>query len=976
MPRGPLNPLVRHIHKLVGTPATPELTDAELLRRFAREQDEGAFALLVERHGRLVWAVCRRLLMHEQDAEDAFQATLLVLARKAGSIRKSRSVASWLYGVAYRTSLKTRTTIARRQKHEQKAEVRPTQGPVSEAAVRELQAILDEEVQRLPEKFRAPFVLCCLESKSKGEAASELGWPEGSVSGRVAEARKRLQRRLARRGITLAAALCALAVGESATAASPAALALGAVTAALAFASRKALPVGAVSARAVTIAEAVLWTEALGRLKLVFAMVLLFGLVGSGAGAWLHRAALDARRAAPEAGRADDRAVVENLLPRPASEAKPAAAAPGQDPADTLTYTGQVLDADRRPRVGAVVSLVGSRKLSTIEQGREDMSRRVLTETRTDAEGRFTLAVPRATALAHGRLTVVAAGEGDGPTWYDPVGSAAQQNVPPLQLQRGHTVRGRLVDAQGHAAAGVELRVLGLTKDGTSAVSGAQPVALAFPDPGERAGPLPTLVHTDAEGAFEVAGVSSSCEVQLLVRDDRFAPQLLELSTQAGDHTDAGTFRLAPLRTLEGIVVSHETGLPLTRVQVVAVTKTEEAKKAKGFLSTRADAWTDDQGKFRLHPFPGASVGLLTYPPVGEPYLVGWHEIAWPDDSPRNATVTLWPGVYVRGRVTEEGSGKPVAGATIRFQPRTVGHPILSRLRMSETHIAYQYSDTASGPDGTFQLAALPGLGHLLVKGPSPDYLHTETTTGFLMAAQPGGSPYYPDGMVPLNVTPGSDPREVAVVLRRGVTVKGQVVGPDGQPVPWANILCPTHVPGSDFFFDVTHQGLLLHAENGRFELPGCDPGRPVPVLFTDPYRQLGARVEVAGGEQPLVRLVPCRSTVVRFVDNEGKPAVGFTVTLDVVVHPGGAQVNAKTNTLYPGYTVPGGMLINSPYARFGGAPGTVKFFGLIPGATYLLQANEGRGMVVKKEFTVKADEDPQLPDIVVQPQPAQLQGK
>src|SRR5262245_56546250 len=162
MHRGPLNPLVRHIRKLVGTPATAELTDAELLRRFAREQDQGAFALLVERHGGLVWTVCRRLLAHEEDAEDAFQAPLLVLARKAGSIRKRRSVASWLYGVAYRTSLKARTTLARRQKYERLAEVRPPEGPVSEAALRELQAILDEEVQWLPEKLRAPFVLCCL----------------------------------------------------------------------------------------------------------------------------------------------------------------------------------------------------------------------------------------------------------------------------------------------------------------------------------------------------------------------------------------------------------------------------------------------------------------------------------------------------------------------------------------------------------------------------------------------------------------------------------------------------------------------------------------------------------------------------------------------------------------------------------------------------------------------------------------------
>jgi hypothetical protein len=452
------------------------------------------------------------------------------------------------------------------------------------------------------------------------------------------------------------------------------------------------------------------------------------------------------------------------------------------------------------------------------------------------------------------------------------------------------------------------------------------------------------------------------------------------LTTQAGDHSDAGTLPLAPLRTVEGGVVSHETGLPLTRVQVVAVTKDEGEKRDKGFLSKRADAWTDDEGRFRVHPFPGARVGLLVYPPVGEPYLVCWHEVPRPDDNPRNVTVTLWPGVFVRGRVTEEGSGKPVAGATVRFQPRTVGHPILSRLRTNQTIPHWEYSRTVSGPDGTFQLAALPGLGHLLVKGPTADYLHTETTTGQLVAAQPGGIPAYPDGMVPLNVTPESGPREVPVVLRRGVTVKGQVVGPDGQAVPLANILCPTYVPGLEFTYATDYQGVLLHAENGRFELPGFDPGRPVPVLFTDPYRRLGARVEVAGGDQPLVRLVPCRSTVVRFVDSNGEPAIGATVTLDVVVHPGGAVIDAKTNTVPFGYTVPAGMLINGPSATFGGGPGKMKFAGLIPGATYLIKANEGRRdlpkWVVKKEFTVTADEDPQLPDIVVQPLPAQPQPR
>src|SRR5216684_1852395 len=159
MPEEPGGTLLRYIRKLLISPAAARLPDQQLLQRFIEQREEAAFAALLHRHGPLVHGVCRRVLGLEHDAEDAFQATFLVLAQKAHAIRRKGSLGSWLYGVAYRIAARARADAARRRALESKARTAPW-SPAKDLTWQELCDVLDEELHRLPEKYRAPLVLC------------------------------------------------------------------------------------------------------------------------------------------------------------------------------------------------------------------------------------------------------------------------------------------------------------------------------------------------------------------------------------------------------------------------------------------------------------------------------------------------------------------------------------------------------------------------------------------------------------------------------------------------------------------------------------------------------------------------------------------------------------------------------------------------------------------------------------------------
>jgi enediyne biosynthesis protein E4 len=285
MASGQISAVVRFIQKLTGMRRTDLLADGSLLDRFVTHKDESAFATLMHRHGPLVVSVCRSILSNESDVEDAFQATFLVLVRKAGSISKRESLASWLYGVAYRIAVRAKSRAGRTTLGEAECMDEATLDPSVQAARQEMKGLLHQEVHRLPDKYRLPVLLCYLEGLTRDAAARQLGWKEGVVRGRLERARDLLRARLLRRGVTLSAlGLSALFAQETAAATVPAALLDATARVALSVAAGKTLAAGVLSPHVVTLADGVLKAMLVTKLKIACVAVLLAGSLSVGGG--------------------------------------------------------------------------------------------------------------------------------------------------------------------------------------------------------------------------------------------------------------------------------------------------------------------------------------------------------------------------------------------------------------------------------------------------------------------------------------------------------------------------------------------------------------------------------------------------------------------------------------------------------------------------------------------------------------------
>jgi RNA polymerase sigma factor (sigma-70 family) len=443
-----LETLLWHIRKLAAGRDASQQTDRQLLEAFSACRDHGAFATLVARHGPMVLRVCRRVLNHEQDAEDAFQATFLVLAQKAGSIRKREALAEWLHGVAYRIATEAKRKAARRRTHEARLGALLPQLTPS-PSWDDVRAVLDEEIQRLPTTFRATFVLCVLEGKSGLEAAAALGIEPGTVSSRLTRARQRLQQRLVRRGIELSALLAALAVAESAGQAGVPALLASATLRFGLLAAAGGTAARGIPARIAALAAGVTRAMFLTKAQIATTIILTMSLLVGGSGVLTHQV-LAGKRGAPQeiAIKASSKRSIQIAAKQDSAKSE----ASNERAHDGITYSGRVLSPEGRPVTGAKLYL-------TLWWGYHFEPFTSPESATTGPDGRFAFTAPK--AKYHDQATILsAAAPNYGLGWVRMHKNDKRTDLTLQLVPDDVPVTGQILDLEGRPVPGATLRVL------------------------------------------------------------------------------------------------------------------------------------------------------------------------------------------------------------------------------------------------------------------------------------------------------------------------------------------------------------------------------------------------------------------------------------------------------------------------------------------------------------------------------------
>jgi protocatechuate 3,4-dioxygenase beta subunit len=686
----------------------------------------------------------------------------------------------------------------------------------------------------------------------------------------------------------------------------------------------------------------------LSKCKIATLLLLAAGIVGTGFGFALHRSpTVQATETAREESPQDRPAPVPARRPEEKKE---------------IAVTGRVLDDNGKPVPGAEVAVVVREVLRFSIWERYALDKTELkARTTSDADGRFHLTSPQLPPVTRREVHVLARAPGHALAWA-PVDPNAREAKAELRLVPEGPIAGKVVDLSGGPVAGLKIHASRLTRkkgDGWDTL------------------PLPVdavTATTDERGRFAFPGIGRGLSAHLEIDDLHCAPKEMDVNT--GDEK-AGYLVLGvtPPQVIEGRVVCEDTGkpMPYARLDINSYTKSEEGyTTGGGAVLGQADA----QGRFKISTYPGNTGFVIAMPPDGQPYLVNSTSFDWPKGTVKQEVeVKLSRGLLLHGKITEAGSGKPLANASVEYQ--TARDDVVKVKRKIRGGWRGRVLTAA---DGSYTLAVPPGPAHLLVTAPTPDYIAEPVGSAGLEIAKPGGDPFYYHATAVLDLKEDEKPKEMSFALRRGVTLKGTTVDPDGKPVkdvvllvgglrpPWEKALTPIEI------------------HDGHWELRGCDPEQTYHLLFLacpekpqltmtaegigstgrlmlpmllGPKNKLGAAVDIpakkAGGGPVEVRLQPTGSARLRFHDAQGKILPSHNPTLELVVSPGPTFAKAIQTGTLAGETV----YLAAPIGQPGKNPpqaddaGTMIVEGLIPGATYRLR--NFQQPEIFKEFTAES---------------------
>ena len=915
-----LGAALRQINRLFADGVVAGLSDGQLLERFLAQGDAGAFEALVGRHGPMVLSVCRAILRDPHDAEDAFQATFLVLVKNGGAIRGRGALAGWLHRVAHRVANRANVAAARRCRLERQvgamAVATWTSGP---AAPDDLLPALHEEIARLPEKYRLAVVHCDLEGLTQAQAAEQLHWSRRTLQNRLAEGRARLGRRLTRRGLVPDGATLGVVLLREAQTAVPAAWCETIVHAAVATVNRTAT-VGVVSAAAQQLAREVFTVMLLRKLTWASASLLAAGLIGWGASAALVALGPEAPKGATGPLAPAARPTAETAVPRP----KPGSA----DTAGTFPARGRVLDPDGKPVAGAGVYV---RHYAEPRWGENDpmAARQKGRVAVTDAVGEFHFELDKgasdgsyySSVTGWHKAQIAVAAPGFAPAWVE-AGDMVKRGEMALRLVRDDVpVRGRVLDSQGRPVAGVVVRIRAIweVNDGVDLdamlASGAVDEdmsqmarrygdALGSAPPNWQADPAPlwpggrNAWTTGADGRFEVRGIGRDRIARLEFHGGGVADGTLDVMARPAKAPP----RARPMPSLRREVAikgreSAFNGLYPQGTQLVGATFDYIAgptkpivgvvrlkgsgKPVEGAIVRGADpgthtavtARTDAAGRFRLDGVPkGEFYQIQLTPRQGiDPFLRRWEIV---DDTeglkPIETTIEVPPGVIVTGRLIDKVTGRVVPPGDVEYTkaPDNVANgDSLGFSRLA---------------DAAFGLTVPPGRGMIAgaaaVEGKDDPYVAAHLKA----ADQRRGKieeRLYPHQLVGhhtyrlIEVPVGSGPMAVDLELIRGQSRAGRLIGPDGLPVVGAEA---SGLSACDWMG--TSRSRALDADT--FEVGGLEPGHPRLVVFTHKARKLvGAAVlkdeDLRSNATLEVKLVPAGAITGRLLDDDGLPWAG-----------------------------------------------------------------------------------------------------